>query len=378
MKIAIITHTAHKIKNNQLFAYEPYVREMDLWLKNFKKYKVVAPVSEKNLRPIDKAYKFSNIQFTQIPAFNITTIFDFFRTLVVLPLVFFKIYKAMKGADHIHVRCPGNVGLVACFVQLFFPKKQKTFKYAGNWDPTSKQPLSYKVQKWILSNTFLTKNSKVLVYGNWPKQSKNIIPFFTASFSKKEVEAINKKKCTETIYFMFAGALSRGKNPLLCIKVVQELNNLGYKSKLDIYGEGKEFNSLQNYIKNNNLYKFIHLNGNISKQELKQAFKKAHFLLAPSKSEGWPKVVAEAMFFGCLPVAGKVSCIPEMLDKGERGILSKLNVKDMVSNIEKIIINETLYDIMIQKAALWSQQFTLEKFESEIQYILTSFNNNNN
>ena len=34
MKFAIITHTLHKRKNEKLFAYEPYVREMNLWLEN--------------------------------------------------------------------------------------------------------------------------------------------------------------------------------------------------------------------------------------------------------------------------------------------------------------------------------------------------------
>ena len=42
-------------------------------------------------------------------------------------------YKAMKWADHIHLRCPGNIGLLGCIVQIAFPKKVKTVKYAGNW-----------------------------------------------------------------------------------------------------------------------------------------------------------------------------------------------------------------------------------------------------
>ena len=58
------------------------------------------------------------------------------------------------------------------------PKTPKSAKYAGNWDPKSKKPWSYQLQQWILSNTFLTKNMKVLVYGVWDGQSQNIYPFF--------------------------------------------------------------------------------------------------------------------------------------------------------------------------------------------------------
>ncbi len=84
----------------------------------------------------------------------------------------------MKQVNHIHLRCPGNVGLLGCIVQVFFPSKIKTAKYAGNWDPKSKQPIAYKLQKWILSNTLLSKKIKVLVYGEWLKQTKNIKTIF--------------------------------------------------------------------------------------------------------------------------------------------------------------------------------------------------------
>jgi len=75
----------------------------------------------------------------------------------------------MVQADYIHLRCPGNMGLEA-LVQMLFPNKPKTAKYAGNWNPKSKQPWSYRLQKWILSYTFLTQNMQVLVYGEWSNQ----------------------------------------------------------------------------------------------------------------------------------------------------------------------------------------------------------------
>lgn len=82
--------------------------------------------------------------------------------------------------------------MLGCLVQIFFPKKIKTAKYAGNWDPEAKQPLSYRIQRWVLSNTFLTRNIQVLVYGEWKQQTKNIKPFFTATYSKSEIIELKK------------------------------------------------------------------------------------------------------------------------------------------------------------------------------------------
>src|SRR5574343_70255 len=127
----------------------------------------------------NKQYYHSKIDFCQVKEFDITSVFNVFKAIFLLPKIAIQVYKAMSQADHIHLRCPGNMGLVGAMVQILFPKKSKTAKYAGNWDPNAKQPFTYKLQRWILSNTFLTKNMQVLVYGTWENQSKNIKTFFT-------------------------------------------------------------------------------------------------------------------------------------------------------------------------------------------------------
>ena len=174
MKFAVITHVQHIKSHNDYYGYAPYIREMNIWLQYVDEVTVVAPLVEKELNPIHEKYRHSKITFNKVPEFNITSFSNIFITVFRLPMIFIAVYKAMSKADHIHLRCPGNMGLIGAFVQILFPKKPKTAKYAGNWDPNAKQPLTYKLQRWILSNAFLTKNMKVLVYGNWNNQSKNI------------------------------------------------------------------------------------------------------------------------------------------------------------------------------------------------------------
>ena len=192
MKFAIITYILHKEHNKAYYSYEPYIREMNIWLNSPEEIIVVAPKISAPPISIETAYLHSNISFRKIPSISFLNFSEVLRSLIMLPGICFKILSVMKEADHIHLRCPGNIGLIGCFVQILFPKKPKTVKYAGNWDPNSKQPWSYRLQKWILSNTFLSRKIKVLVYGEWPNQSKNILPFFTASFSETEKIKIDK------------------------------------------------------------------------------------------------------------------------------------------------------------------------------------------
>jgi len=384
MKFAIITHASHKRKENTMFSYEPYVREMNLWTPHATEVQIIAPIGEGEITSIETSYDHKNIQLIPIAAFDVLTIKNTLKTLRLLPKTAYNIYKTMKWANHIHLRCPGNIGLIGCFVQLLYPNKPKTAKYAGNWDPKAKQPWSYRLQKWILSNPFLTKNMKVLVYGEWPNQSKNIVHFFTASYSEIEKKSMTVKEfyksfSTDTtlnqtnndlIKLLFVGSLASGKQPLLSVQVVQQLKLKGYPVQLEIYGEGIERTTIENYLKKHGLENVIVLHGNVNKETIKKAYQQAHFLLFISKSEGWPKAVAEAMFWACLPITSNVSCIPFMLDNGNRGAIVSSDIKEISRAIEEYLKDEQKYKDQTNKAMVWSRIFTLEKFEEEIKKFL--------
>ena len=369
MKFAIITYILHKEHNKTYYSYEPYIREMNIWLKSADEIVVVAPKTMSIPNAIESPYMHPSISFMKIPGISFLSFRELIRSLIKFPNICFAIFKAMNEADHIHLRCPGNIGLIACIIQILFPKKPKTVKYAGNWDPNSKQPWSYRLQKFILSSTILSRNIKVLVYGDWPKQSKNILPFFTASFSETEKSLLNKD-FTLPFKFLFVGSLSPGKRPLFAIKLIETLMGKGIPVKLEIYGSGVLKNELQEYIATKNLDPFVRLMGNRKLEELKEVYKASHFLILPSKSEGWPKAVAEAMFFGCIPIATAISCIPFMLDHGKRGVIIESDLGQAVLKVMQYLKNESeLYNIS-KRATFWSREYTLEKFEKEISNLI--------
>lgn len=370
MKFLIISHALHKIKDDAIFSYAPYVREMNLWLKYVDEIEIVAPLVFDVISQIEMDYQHKNVALVPIPAIEFTSIKKTILSVCKLPVIFFSIIKACKRADHIHLRCPGNIALIGCVIQIFFPKKLKTTKYAGNWDPNAKQPISYKFQKWILRNTFLTRNMQVLVYGEWKHQTKNIKSFFTATYRNSEIEEPKKSDYSKALKFVFIGSLVDGKRPLLAIQIVEALHKEGKNMYLDVYGDGVLKTALQNYIIANKLEKMVVLHGNQSKEIIKETLRTAHFTILPSKSEGWPKAIAEGMFFGVIPIATSVSCVPYMLDFGNRGILIEAHLNQDVASIMNALKDSGKLETMSTKAANWSQNFTLEVFETEISKLI--------
>ena len=370
MVFCIVTHVEHIAYEGSYYAYAPYINEMNIWGANVNEIVLLAPQKKHTISPIHTFYTNPRISFNQVKEFDLVSVRGILKIFFAIPFNCWVIFWAMRSADHIHLRCPGNIGMLGCFIQVLFPKKPKTAKYAGNWDPKAKQPWSYRLQKWILSNTFLTRNIQVLVYGEWEGSTKNIKPFFTATYSESEKKLFQKKNLTQTIRFVFVGTLAKGKNPLYAIQLIENLFKKGYSIQLDLYGEGVERDSLEHYILKFNLEKIVELKGNQSKYFVKEAYQNSHFVILPSKSEGWPKAIAEGMFWGCVPIATPVSCVPFMLDFGNRGLLLQMNLDQDIQQLEALINNELEFAAKSKKAFDWSAKYTLDVFETEIQKML--------
>lgn len=209
MNFLIITQAEHKINaDNTLGGYAPYIKEMNLWAKYVDTITLVGPIEHEAFNAIDIPLQHAKIQLVPIEPFNFKNIPQALKSVFRLPGICFKVYRQMRKADHIHLRCPGNMGLIGCLMQFFFPKTKKTAKYAGNWDWASKQPKSYRFQQHLLRNTWFTKNMQVLVYGHWPDGNQNILPFFTASYSETDLLPVAPRKLDkqETIRLIYVGA----------------------------------------------------------------------------------------------------------------------------------------------------------------------------
>jgi glycosyltransferase involved in cell wall biosynthesis len=371
MTFSIITHVLHKkTVTNEIGGYAPYIREMNIWLKQVNKVIVVAPCEKKEFTAIDIAYQHANISFLRVPLLDFTSLAKTLKSSIWVPYIMICIGVAMFRSDHIHLRCPGNMGLLGCICQIFFPWKKKTAKYAGNWDWNSVQPQSYRFQQKLLSNTTFTKNIQVLVYGEWKNSTKNILPFFTASYSEQEKINILPKKLSGSIELLFVGTLSTGKRPLLSVDVVKYLHNKGYDVHLTLLGEGSERKQIEDYIHQFSLDNIVEIKGNVSSEEVKREMQQTHFLLFAPQSEGWPKAVAESMFWGCVPITTRVSCIEQMLGNGSRGALIEPTVESIHQTITDYMGNPETYKLHSLNAQNWSQLYTLERFEKEIKKLM--------
>lgn len=371
MVFTIVTHVLHKRNSKgEIGGYGPYVREMNIWFKHVSKVVIVAPIQQAEFDAIDIAYEHPEIEFIAVPQIDFTSSKNILKSVLRLPRVMLSIFRGMNRADHVHLRCPGNMGLLGGVAQIFYPNKSKSAKYAGNWDWNSEQPTTYRWQQKLLLNTTFTKRMTALVYGNWTGNTHNIKPFFTATYSDKDIVETPIRDFATPLRLLFVGTLSSGKRPLLSAEVAAKLIAKGYQIEMVFLGEGEQRSAVEDYVNSHNIRKQVILRGNVSSDTVREHMCSSHFLVFASNSEGWPKAVAEAMFWGCLPITTRVSCVADMLGDGKRGSLVNADSDEIASEIEYYLENPKIYQEKVTSAMNWSRQYTMEYFESEIKKIV--------
>lgn len=374
MKLLVLTHVIHTKKNNQYFAYGPYTREMNIWFKYATEVTIMAALSNEEPDKIDLAYQHHNLKFSEVAEFNLVGIKNKINAIISIPSIFWSVIKEMKRTDHIHLRCPGNMGFLGLFAQVFFPSKIKTIKYAGNWDDYENEPMSYKIQKSLAKNTTWTKNAKVLIYGQWDNFTTNCVSFFTASYTEKDKLPLVERSMTDpVINLLFLGTLDERKRPEYSIETLKLLIDKGYKNvRLDILGKGPFEELCKEKIKEYHLEEHVVMHGNVSPIEVQNFVNKCHLLIFLSRMEGWPKVVAESMWWGCVPVTTAISCVPWMLDKGNRGMIIERNPQAALKAVEYLLENPSEYKRIQKNAVEFARGYTLDKFEESIKTFLVS------
>lgn len=367
-RFLIVTHVPHLLWKGQLYAYGPYVREMNIWLQYVENYVLIAPkVEEGEPSKIDIAYSKVPIEFKTTEPLHFNSISKVFSSVFWGAKAFGYMIFEMNKASHIHLRCPGNMGLIGCIAQVFYPGKKKTAKYAGNWDPESAQPLSYRLQKYLLRSTTFTSNMQALVYGEWKDKTKNIKPFFTATYRNDELKPIRKPNFEQGINLIFVGVLEAHKSPQTLIEVARILKDRGINFKATFCGNGSQKGELEEQVKKYSLDDQVHILGNVPAEEVRRLLEESHFLIFISRSEGWPKAVAEAMFWGCVPLTTPVSCVGTMVgENGERGFLMGNDPEKISDKVVSLKDSPDTFFKISEAASQWSRTYTLDYFETEI------------
>ncbi|MCB0079131.1 MAG: glycosyltransferase family 4 protein [Anaerolineales bacterium] len=323
MKLLIISHTAHYYQNSSVVGWGPTVREIDHLAALFERVVHVAPLHPSPVPASALPYTAGNVRLVSVPPSGGAGIRAKLDILRHFPRYARTIQGELQDADAVHVRCPANISLLALLLlALRQHPRLRWIKYAGNWQPYEGEAWSYKLQRWWLTRNFA--RAQVTVNGDWSEQPNHIHPFLNPSLTANELDEaechVSVKGLSKPVSLLFVGRVEWEKGAGRAIDVVKLLGKVGIRAHLKLVGDGPERQEIEAHASAIGVGEQVTFYGWVARTELAPFYEQAHFFILPSQcSEGWPKVLCEAMAYGVVPLASDVSSIPQYLTAFKSG-----------------------------------------------------------
>lgn len=317
MRLLIVSHTPHYERDTQIVGWGPTVREIDHLAQLFSSVTHVAPLYSGSAPGSSLAYTAENVHLRPVRPAGGERWRNKLAILIRVPSYIRIIWSEMRRADVVHVRCPANISLVAALLLACTKQpRRRWIKYAGNWQPSLPEAWSYTFQRWWLRKG--PHGAEVTVNGDWPCQPPHVRPFYNPSLTDAELAAAREiaasKHLSSPLRLLYVGRLERAKGVERALRIVAALSARGMATTLDLVGDGPERGEVEALVRQLGLTEHARLYGWIARPELVPFYAAAHIMLFPSSSsEGWPKVLSEAMAYGVVPVTSNVSGIPQAL-----------------------------------------------------------------
>ena len=373
-KLVIISHTEHYISPEQkVVGWGSTINEVnylaDFWGEIVHVGCLYSTTAPKSALPYTK----NNIHFAPIPPYGGKSSLEKIKILFKIPKIIYQVIKNTRNATEVQLRLPTSMGVFLLPLFSFFLSRKYTFwvKYAGNWSQVN-PPLSYRIQKWWLKNN-LTK-CKVTINGFWDNQPKNCLSFenpcLTINDIAKGKEIIKSKSFNNKFTMCFVGRLDESKGVDVVLASLKKID-IETIDKIHFIGDGEKRNFFEAeavFLKDKVIF-----HGFLNQENVHQLLSESHFLLLPSKSEGFPKVIAEAACYGVIPIVSNVGSISHYVNESN-GFLWNRNSELTFDKIMNSAFHEEvrLLENKSKSLALMAEKFTFTnyflKLEKEILY----------
>jgi glycosyltransferase involved in cell wall biosynthesis len=373
-KLVIISHTEHYTDaDGVLKGWGSTVNEINFLADDWEEihhlaclYPTAAPTSS-------LAYTKNTIHFVPIPPYGGKRLWDKFLILFKIPKIIYQVVRTIRGASEVQLRLPTSMGLFLLPLFSFFVPRSFTFwvKYAGNWKQEN-PPVSYRIQRWWLRKNIA--QCKVTINGFWEHQPTHCLSFENPCLTDLDLESgkqISLQKSFEGSFeLIFIGRLESSKGVDRIISALKTIDFSQIK-KMHFVGDGVARNQYQEQCRF--LGDKVVFHGFLETVKVHDLLIQSHFLLLPSDSEGFPKVIAEAACYGVLPVVSDVGSIGHYVSNANGFVWDRNSETSYAEVLSKALDSNVsqLKDKSIAIAEL-AEKFTFANYKLSLNKIVST------
>ena len=348
------------------------------YLSVFDELIIFARVSESETVNKELKVNLDSIKFVEIPEFRGPREL-LSKMNVIIPLF----RRACKEVDIVFLRTPS---MISIFLHRFIPKKKYValeFVGGGNYfiDGETKfvnfvnKLIDKEVKKIAKKGNGILYVTKEALQKDYPQTDKsklsnnNYFSYGVSDVVLKESDRRKrvynnqvKEKQFKLISVGFMDSYKKGH--LILIEILKQLKDEGFNVSLTLVGDGQKKKEFEDVCAKLGLIGSVEFLGKILDRELLfKQLSEADVFVLPSKVEGLPRVVIEALAVGLPVVASRVNGNCELVQ--DELLVDTFKPEDYIKKIKKLMLDGTFYQDISDQNYEKSSEFLLERLDPE-------------
>ena len=279
------------------------------------------------------------------------------------------IWREVRRADAIHAPIPGDVGTIGLLFALIL-QKPLFVRHCGNW--LLPRTMAEHFWKWIMERFAGGRNVMLATGGtSFPPSAKNpdVKWIFSTSLRRTQLAEGRPLKLPDNgeLKLLAACRQEEGKGTDIVIKSLPLILKTFPNATLEVLGTGSFMTELKELAERLNVQDKVRFRGKVEQLNVVEAMKHSHVFCFPTQaSEGFPKVVLEALACGLPVVTTRVSVLPQLISEDCGILLVEPTPENLVKAVEIILSNAEIYGRMSTAAVAKAQQYSLENWRDSI------------
>lgn len=282
------------------------------------------------------------------------------------------IWSFVREADAVHAPIPGDVGTIGLLFALVL-RKRLFVRHCGNW----LRPRTVAERCWKFGMEMLAgKRNAMLATGGGTEspssRNANIEWIFSTSLTEAQVASVRERKTDfANPRIVVACRQEKLKGTDIVIRALPRIREALPEAELIIAGDGSYLEQLKLIAKDSGVLECVTFHGKLSQKEVVNLLRSSDLFCFPtSASEGFPKVVIEALAAGLPVVSTRVSVIPHLLQSGGGVVLESRDPKELADAVIGILADREGYAAASRSAVETARGFTLENWRDRIAAFL--------
>jgi hypothetical protein len=284
------------------------------------------------------------------------------------------VIREILRADAVHTPIPGDIGTIG-MVLAFISRKPLFVRHCGNW--FVQKTTAEHFWKWFMER-FAGGRQVMLATGGAvdPPSIHNraIRWIFSTTLTEEELRscgAAQPQPTQQKARLIIACRQDPEKGAGVVIESLPLILKDFPEATLDVVGDGPALDEFKRRAAELGVSEIVTFHGKVDHKTVLDLLQRANVFCYPtSASEGFPKIVLEALACGLPVITTRVSVLPQLISNGCGILIETPTASSVAQATARILADPECYQTMRLRAYETARQYSLERWRDTINELL--------